>query len=349
MQLGSTPEEIELQRKLLLMRFFAVAGNLVMIPLMVMSFYLRRWEAAIILAVVIASLTTAIVVAHRQQKTGPASLFVATGLWLFSSYLTITGGVNGTGVYFSFSLVVLMIMMAGLRVGLTLGLGYCTVVFLSFGLAPSFAYDYPGGTEVRIGASTVFIVLLTLVAEWIHLQSYSAIKFTAETHRRNSLTDPLTTLVNRAGLERTLRHWSHPRQPAVVALIDIDHFKSINDRFGHDVGDKVLSAFAKVLRNNLKQDDVVCRWGGEEFIILFTDVSERKAAFVVESLRELVDARTFSFGEQEIRLQFSAGVAAFEGEQGFHEGLQRADQRVYQAKRAGRNQVIATEPELSEL
>ena len=348
MHLGNTPEEIELQRKLLLMRFFAVAGNLVMAPLLVVSIIHQRWEAAVVLAVVIVTITTAILLAHRHQRTGPASLFVATGLWLFSCYLTVTGGVNGTGVYFSFSLVVLMIMMAGMRTGLTLGLGYCAVVFLSFGLDLSFTYDYPQGTRIRIGASTAFIVLLTLVAEWIHLQSYSAIKFTAETHRRNSQTDSLTTLVNRAGLERTLKQWSNPRQRAVVALIDIDHFKAINDRYGHDIGDKVLSAFAKVLRNNLKQDDVVCRWGGEEFIILFTDVSELKAARVVNSLRELVDARTFNFGEQEILLQFSAGVAAFEGEQGFHDGLKKADQRVYRAKRAGRNQVVASEPELSE-
>jgi len=347
--LGNTPEEIELQRKLLLMRFFAVAGNLVMVPLLGVSLFFQRWEAAIILAMVIVIITSAILHAHRNQRTGPASVFVATGLWLFSSYLTVTGGVNGTGVYFSFSLVVLMIMMAGLRTGLTLGLGYCAVVFLSFGLDAGFTYDYPQGTRVRIGASTAFIVLLTLVAEWIHLQSYSAIKFTAETHRRNSLTDSLTTLVNRAGLERTLSKWRNSRQPAVVVLIDIDHFKAINDRYGHDIGDKVLSAFAKVLRNNLKQDDVVCRWGGEEFIILFSDVSERKAAEVMDSLRELVDGRTFTFGDEEVRVQFSAGVAAFEGEQGFHEGLKRADQRVYQAKRAGRNRVVAAEPELSEL
>lgn len=349
MHLGNTPEEIELQRKLLLMRFFAVAGNLVMIPLMFFSFYARRWEAAFILLVVIVGVTAVIFLAHKRQRTGLAGRAVALVLWVFSLYLTITGGVEGTGVYFSFSLVVLMIMVAGMKTGLLLGLGYCAITFFCFWLDPFFVYAYEEGTRVRIGASTAFIVLLTLVAEWIHLQSYAAIKFTAETHRRNSLTDPLTTLINRAGLERGLKQWSDPRQPAVVALIDIDHFKSINDEFGHDIGDKVLSTFAKVLRNNVKQDDLVCRWGGEEFVILFEDVSERQAAEVVDSLRDLVASRTFTFGEQEVKVQFSAGVAAFEGDSGFHEGLKRADQRVYHAKRTGRNQVVADDPLLSEL
>lgn len=347
MHLGNTPEEIELQRKLLLMRFFAVAGNLVMIPLLLASLYYRRWEAALILTVVIATLTTAITLAHRYQKTRAASLFVASGLWMFSCYLTVTGGVNGTGVFFSFSLVVLMIMMAGWRPGMLLGLGYCAVVFVVFIADPGFAFDYPESTEIRIGASTAFIVLLTLVAEWIHVQSYSAIKVTAEHHQRNSLTDSLTTLLNRSGLEQELRRWANAKQPAVVALIDIDHFKSINDEYGHDVGDKVLSAFAKVLRNNLKQEDIVSRWGGEEFIVVFTDVPEKKAAKVLDALRILVESRTFTFADQEVRLQFSAGLASFEGESGFHHGLKRADQRVYRAKRAGRNQVIATEPEPS--
>lgn len=348
MHLGKTPEEIELQRKLLLMRFFAVAGNLVMVPLMVISVFAHRWEAAFILLLVVIGVTSVIVLAHKRQRAAPAGRAVAVVLWVFSLYLTITGGVDGTGVYFSFSLVVLMIMVAGMKTGFMLGVSYCVLTFAAFTWNPSFAYPYEEGTRVRIGASTAFIVLLTLVAEWIHLQSYAAIKFTAETHRRNSLTDPLTTLVNRAGLERGLKQWSNPRQQAVVALLDIDHFKNINDEFGHDIGDKVLLAFAKVLRNNVKQEDLVCRWGGEEFVILFENVSERQAAEVVDSLRDLVASRTFSFGEQEIKVRFSAGVAEFEGEAGFHEGLKRADQRVYHAKRSGRNQVVAEEPALNE-
>lgn len=340
MHLGNTPEEIELQRKLLLMRFFAIAGNLVMVPLMVLSLAQQRWEAGIILIVVIVLITAVIIDAHRRQKTDTASALVASGLWLFSLYLGLTGGFDGTGIYFAFSLVVLMIMIAGLRLGAALALGYALVLILGFILEPGFLHAYPDDTRPRIAASMVFILLLTVVAEWIHLQSYAAIRFTAETHRRNSLTDSLTTLVNRAGLERRLGQWTDPRQPAVVALIDIDHFKAINDDHGHDVGDKVLSTFAKVMRNNLKQEDTVCRWGGEEFILLFENTTEQQATSVVDELRELMAGRTFSFDGKELGLTFSAGIAVFEGERGFADALKQADARVYEAKRAGRDRVV---------
>lgn len=344
MHLGNIPEEIELQRKLLLMRFFAIAGNVVMVPFMIVSFLYERWLAGIILLVYVVPMTIIIILAHRSRRTGPASATVAAGLWVLSSYLTVSGGVNGTGVYFAFSLVVLMIMIAGLRLGTLLGVGYCAVLTLIFILDPNFAYDYREGTRVRIAASTVFIVLLTIVAEWIHLQSYVAIKFTAETHRRNSLTDPLTSLVNRAGLERRLGQWTNASQLAVVALIDIDHFKTINDQYGHDLGDQVLATFAQLLRNNVKRQDMVCRWGGEEFVILFENITEAAAAEVVDELRKLIASRTLQFEEHELTLQFSAGVASFSGEKGFREGLRRADSRVYEAKRGGRNRVVAAEP-----
>lgn len=101
MHLGNTPEEIELQRKLLLMRFFAIAGNVVMVLFMIVSFLYERWLAGIILLVYVVPMTIVIILAHRSRRTGPASVTVAAGLWVLSSYLTVSGGVDGTGVYFA--------------------------------------------------------------------------------------------------------------------------------------------------------------------------------------------------------------------------------------------------------
>jgi diguanylate cyclase (GGDEF)-like protein len=210
-------------------------------------------------------------------------------------------------------------------------------------LHPDFAYQYPVSSQVRLLIASTFIILLLLIAEWINLKSYAAIKRTVDEHHRNSLTDPLTTLVNRSGLERSLSLWTDPYQPAAVALIDIDHFKQINDRYGHAIGDMALATVAKVLRNNLKQNDIVCRWGGEEFVVIFELLNLQQATEVVDQLRELLADRTFNLDGEELQLRFSAGVATFAGNHGFAGALQQADARVYQAKRAGRNRVISSD------
>lgn len=345
MFLGNTPEQIELQRKLLLMRFFAISGNLVMAPLLVVSLLNQRWQNAAILAVMVLLTLTLVIRAHQRQQTRTISHLLSLLLWLFTSYLMVSGGYAGTGIYFAFSLLVLMIMLAGLRFGIVLGVAYLALMIVVQITQPDFAYHYPISSQVRLQIATAFLVFLLLIAEWIHLQSYVAIKLTVEKHQRNSLTDPLTTLVNRAGLERSLEQWTDPKQPASVALIDIDHFKQINDQYGHATGDKALATVAKVLRNNLKQSDIVCRWGGEEFVVVFEQLDLAQATEVVDQLRELLADRTFSLEGQELRLEFSAGVAAFAGNSGFTAALQQADARVYQAKRAGRNRVVSTDDE----
>ncbi|WP_157954436.1 GGDEF domain-containing protein [Saccharospirillum mangrovi] len=338
---GKTPEEIELQRKLLLMRFFIIAGNLVMVPFLIVSVLHQRWELATILALMIGATAGLVAGAHQRQQTKLTSQLLSILLWLFNVYLIVTGGHAGTGVYFAFGLVVLMIMIAGLRLGVYLGVSFLVVAAAAQFFHPQFAYHYPQDGRVRLIIALAFLVALSLISEWIHLQSYRAIKFTVETHRQNSLTDPLTRLVNRAGLERSLEQWHDPRQQASVALIDIDHFKQINDHYGHAIGDQALATVAKVLRNNLKQSDIVCRWGGEEFVLIFEKLSLARAADVVDQLRELLADRTINLDGQELTLQFSAGVAEFTGSAGFAAALQLADARVYQAKRSGRNRVVS--------
>ena len=341
MQLGSTPEQIELKRTLVLMRFFAISGNLIMVPFAMLAAWQGIWIRFWILLLVISAVTTLVVTAQVRQQTRGPKIALALVLCLFSLYLTVSGGQDGTGVYFSFTLIPMMIVIAGWRIGQVLGGVYTLVLLIALMIDSPWIYPYSAEAMPRLIAATLFIVLLSLLIEWTHVQSYLAIKHTADMHRKNSLTDPLTGLMNRMGLERQLLKWTRPDQPACVVLIDIDHFKAINDRYGHDIGDRVLSTLAKVMRNNLKESDHVCRWGGEEFVLVLLDLPESDARTIVDDLRKLVDCRQFNFEEHSIDLQFSAGIAAFNGEADFKRALKLADTRVYQAKSNGRNQVVS--------
>jgi diguanylate cyclase (GGDEF)-like protein len=167
-----------------------------------------------------------------------------------------------------------------------------------------------------------------------------------------ALTDALTGLYNRRyALERLEQEWAAARRsgnPLACMIVDIDFFKRVNDKYGHDVGDRVLRETAAVLRDTLRQSDVVCRLGGEEFVVIGPGMDLAAATRCAERLRLAVEAQTIETAGASVRVTLSIGVA----ERGEHmenpaELLKAADLAVYAAKDGGRNQVrtASAEPE----
>ncbi|MEB6535970.1 sensor domain-containing diguanylate cyclase [Pantoea stewartii] len=151
-----------------------------------------------------------------------------------------------------------------------------------------------------------------------------------------AMTDPLTGLYNRRGFNMMADRVRDSSEHCIIA-IDIDHFKKINDTFGHDAGDVVLVSLAALLRQACRPTDTVSRFGGEEFIVLLPHTSLSDGAATAERIRLAVSAAHFPGVGQ---MTVSAGVAVFGGQDGARDdGLRRADEALYQAKRAGRNHV----------
>ena len=156
--------------------------------------------------------------------------------------------------------------------------------------------------------------------------------------------DPLTGLLNRRGfLERALPVINSPvdgaAAPALI-MLDIDHFKAINDRYGHDAGDRSLVAVADHLRGLTSTEQVVARWGGEEFVILLPDATETKATAMAERLRGELAAMDVSLGDgNTLNLTASLGVALCKTRLGIEDLLRQADDALYLAKQAGRNRI----------
>lgn len=158
-------------------------------------------------------------------------------------------------------------------------------------------------------------------------------------------TDSLTNLLNRRSLKEAASREIDRRQmdggPLTVLAVDIDHFKRINDRYGHDAGDKVLVETANALAEALRKQDVVARLGGEEFVVLLPDTDMDGAVQIAERLREIVEALVIECGPYSMRVTASFGIALLQEEDTFETVLQRADQALYAAKMAGRNYVMA--------
>jgi diguanylate cyclase (GGDEF)-like protein len=127
--------------------------------------------------------------------------------------------------------------------------------------------------------------------------------------------------------------------PLVALLIDLDHFKALNDTHGHLAGDEVLRQFANVLQGSLRQSDILCRWGGEEFIVLLREAEGRQAIEVAEKIRRRTEQLTFSYADQPLRLTVSIGLAGLQRDDTLHSLLTRADHALYRAKQGGRNRV----------
>ena len=172
----------------------------------------------------------------------------------------------------------------------------------------------------------------------------SVLEVEAATLRNEVLTDPLTELLNRRAfdqnIEHALRQWERHRRAFVLLIGDVDHFKLINDRFGHPVGDEVLRQLSARLRTALRKSDLAFRIGGEEFAVLLTETSLRAGAEVGEKLRSRIDEEPIVLPTgQAIFPTLSFGVGG-PGATTISELLSQVDQALYRAKSLGRNRVV---------
>jgi len=153
-------------------------------------------------------------------------------------------------------------------------------------------------------------------------------------------TDPLTGVFNRLGIEEAislgLQDWSQHRKPLSLVMIDIDHFKQINDKYGHDVGDLVLSNLSNIVQQHTRTQDLFARWGGEEFVLVCRDTDIDSARAIADKLRELIANQTL---HKNIKITASFGVATLKTYENLEQLFKAADTALYEAKSSGRNRV----------
>lgn len=161
---------------------------------------------------------------------------------------------------------------------------------------------------------------------------------------RQALTDPLTGLANRRAfigqLGKALARAADTDEPCAIVMMDLDYFKLINDTYGHQVGDDVLRHFATICQRVLRATDVICRWGGEEFIALLTHTTLGQARLATQRVHDALRQTPFSTQGQPIELTVSMGLIPLSGETDLQAVLKRLDHALYRAKESGRNRTI---------
>lgn len=180
-----------------------------------------------------------------------------------------------------------------------------------------------------------------------HLESkLTTYKQRLNEQRFKSLLDGLTKLPNRAAFDERFNHEFHlfdtHESDLTLVVIDVDHFKSINDKYGHSAGDKTLQVIAKALQKSIRKSDFIARYGGEEFVMLMTGMSLDNASLPLEKLRKTIQAIPFKFKDTQVEITISIGATQLKKGDTPIIAFDRADDALYRAKNEGRNRVCVS-------
>jgi diguanylate cyclase (GGDEF)-like protein len=161
--------------------------------------------------------------------------------------------------------------------------------------------------------------------------------------------DSLTELPNRRGFDllaaQAMQEAQREPRPLTALLLDLDHFKALNDTYGHLAGDQVLIGFARDLESCLRHSDIVCRWGGEEFIVLLKDTDGDGGQVIAEKIRQHVERQPYAYNGHRLQLTVSIGLTTLQPDDTLHTLLSRADHAMYRAKQSGRNRICVELPQ----
>lgn len=201
-------------------------------------------------------------------------------------------------------------------------------------------------TAIFFGIFLIYPLIRTQAREEFKLRAMTeTLSARSETLEQAALTDGLTGMQNRRYFDDALREYlmefRRIEKPIGLMILDLDHFKQVNDTHGHDVGDEALRAVAGCLRDMTRYHDVVARLGGEEFAVVAPNMTEEQLFKLAERIRKTIAAQVVTAGNVRLRVTTSIGLAVWDGKETGEDFYRRADKQLYQAKRQGRNRVCA--------
>jgi len=286
-----------------------------------------------------------IITYHFTHNLKRACMVEALLVGFFVLSLVFQGGYNNTALYWVFPFPAILFGLLGVRNALlsnaVLVLALCIMLFVP----DLIIAEYKDAEASRFIASLLIVITVCWINDHYRERSHQAMDVLYRHQEHQANTDALTGLANRRFVDSTVQATLalQPSHffPLALIMCDIDHFKTLNDQFGHDKGDEVLKAIAHLFRQNLRQQDIASRIGGEEFLLILPQTTHPEALLVAEKIRHqfeqqlLLDLDTCP----SYRVTASFGVAECHDATEFNSAVKHADQQLYLSKRSGRNKV----------
>ncbi len=331
----------EILRKISLIQLFNFIGVVFVTPLGLKAIYGGQYAIAIPLLIAAVVLFANYYYLKESNNEKTTAHVIVTLFFALMLYLTYTGGINNTGHLWITSLPLLIFFLLGLQKGMvyviTFLLLLMTILFLPFdtALKASYTFDY----KLRILLSFLLVTFLAALYEYNNEKSLNNMLKLKEEHELCSTRDHLTQLYNRRGYDLNIK--SIKNTQGIVLMCDIDHFKKLNDTYGHDTGDLVLREVAKKIKDTLREHDMAVRWGGEEFFIFLPHTTMDEGNMVAEKIRISIASLAIYHQDKQISVTCSIGLDKLEEYTPLEKAITNADNAMYLAKQSGRNTVMS--------
>ncbi len=275
-----------------------------------------------------------------------SSSIILYSLYILMFYLVFSGGVAQTGPLWVYIVAPVSVFIHGLKRGL-FDIAIFVVIMATIMFLPTdFIAHAVYSTEFKLRLIYSFLTVTFLAAlyEYSRQQSYNHALELSRKYQQLAHSDPLTKLSNRRDalgiLKQEKARISRSQEPLSIILCDVDHFKKINDRYGHNAGDAVLIDLAKIFTSNIREQDCIARWGGEEFLFILPQTQAMNANTFAEKIQEKLQKHVVIYDEHEIKVTVSMGIEQLNKDQNIDEVINSADKYLYQAKNAGRNRIF---------
>ncbi len=333
-------------RKIFVINLFSFFGMTITGVMALIAFSNSNTSLAIVLTIASFVQYLARYIQLRFNRHTISSSAVLYSLFLLMFYLVFYGGVNNTGPLWIFLVAPISFFLRGFKIG-SAELSFFIAIICIMLFVPDNAFlatEYSDSFKTRLIYSFLATSALSAFYEYSRQKSYIDLKELSIKYQELSKLDHLTQLSNRRDalnkIEYEQNKLKRSHKLLCVILCDIDFFKKINDDHGHDAGDYILVELAKVFKDIVRKQDLVARWGGEEFLFLLPDTDIKGAQIITQKIHDTLAELHFEKGNISLQLTVSMGIAEVDVDQDIQQHISRADENLYKAKVSGRNQTV---------
>lgn len=282
----------------------------------------------------------------KHNNVELSSAITLYSLYILMFYLVYSGGVEQTGPLWIYIVAPVSVFIHGLKRGL-IDMAFFVAVVCTIMYMPSDIFThaiYSPEFKLRLIYSFLTVTFLSALYEYSREQSYKHALELSKKYQQLAHFDPLTQLSNRRDalsiLKREQARKTRSKETLSIILCDVDHFKKVNDLYGHNAGDAVLVDLAKIFSQSIRKQDSVARWGGEEFLFILPQTSAMSANVFAEKIQHSLQKHPVHYEGKTINVTVSMGIEQFNSRQSIDEVINNADRYLYQAKNSGRNQIF---------
>jgi diguanylate cyclase (GGDEF)-like protein len=336
-------QSIETERQRIQYNLIFLIGSMFLAAFSLASFLNNRYETAYFIFGCLVSAVAINVFALKNGHRKIAAWTYSSVLLVLVIYLILSGGVESTGPLWTYPIVVIIISLLGHLHGFFLSMFTVAVMAVMMGYGDIYGLTPLYSETFKIRFIATMFALTTLVWSLEYSRARSAAMLLSLNNKILNISrrDQLTGLLNRRGLEERfnseVNRANRNDQSFCLALLDIDDFKFINDRYGHLAGDSILRLIADEVQSEIRNIDTLARWGGEEFIVLIDKSNLEESLYVAEKIRKVVQNSKLEAPAIKDEITISIGLAEYKPGQSLLELFDIADNALYLAKRQGKN------------